>query len=867
MARSLEAKAGAAATGEARALRAEAAALWDAIGGVGRDDTPSVRITGTPAENSGAIAIAAAAADRERLLAAHRESPDDPGLLLALLAHLGDREPELRRAVLEGAAQDAGGRAQAIALHELALLARRERDPIRAAANWTKAHRVDPSYAPVWMPLADALAAADELELARELYDQIASSLEYDAERRAWARSRADALDHDDSIVSGEIGATQATTAADALAEARALAEREDWRAAIEAAERAANAAPDDAQVLAVLELLYLETGDITAASEAIGRQLVLTEDPEARSALWRRRAKLYRDALGRDAEAYRCLKEAHACAPADPEIAYQLRTAAMVRGEWALVASLLYREIAAAATPRDRGALHLELALIFDERLADPDQAQVNFEQALAFDPSIPAARPPLAKRYEATGRYGDAARLYEEAATSARAADRASLLAAASRCRALIDVSGGESQLANRLELAEAAGDLDAEVDLAHQLWRSDPGNAAAFRVLARDHRLSGDLPALTELTTVRASRAESSAERATAWIDVARLAEDLGKTAEAARAYDLALVEDSGNVAALDARGALAFRLGDWATADLIYRDLAPAETVLGGDELALRRSLIAERLGRTGEALALVQQASSLAPGRRDLVQRVQELAHRLGELPTAIAAARAVLELVPLDDDDRVLAARLVLVELYREAGDRDAAIAQLDLIVRDHPHHTAALEQLADIYASRSDWKTATRYLYQLVPLAPTPRDRAERLYALGEAMLVHLNDVDRADDVFLRASDLDPTHLPTLRRLLDVYWRADDPAALVEVAGELSSSGSLAQGPVGAGSLAQALVAAALVGDTKLAGELASALGDAAASRIVAALAELSGKQGRLELASATTAVAELGR
>ena len=58
--------------------------------------------------------------------------------------------------------------------------------------------------------------------------------------------------------------------------------------------------------------------------------------------------------------------------------------------------------KIAAAPNPRDRGALHLELALIFQEKLDDDAQAQVNFEQALAFDPSIPAARAPLARRYE---------------------------------------------------------------------------------------------------------------------------------------------------------------------------------------------------------------------------------------------------------------------------------------------------------------------------------------------------------------------------------------------------------------------------------------------------------------------------------
>ena len=122
----------------------------------------------------------------------------------------------------------------------------------------------------------------------------------------------------------------------------------------------------------------------------------------------------------------------------------------------------------------------------------------------------------------------------------------------------------------------------------------------------------------------------RPPRSARRA--WLEVARLAEELGKLDQAARAYDLALIEDPGHVGALDARGALAFRLGDWATADLIYRDLAPSESVLGADELALRRSIIAEQLGRDERgARSSRKQAAAAAPGRRDVVMRVQELA--------------------------------------------------------------------------------------------------------------------------------------------------------------------------------------------------------------------------------------------
>ncbi len=831
-------------------------------------DLPSVTITGTPADTERAVNAAAAAADRDRLLDAHRTQPSDVAVLMALLAHLGDREPGLRRDALELTARDGTGRARAMALHELAGFARaREQDPIRASAMWSEAYRVDPSYAPVWMPLADALTAADDLEGARELYERVADSPEYDDARRAWANERAEVLGHDDSIVSGEIPISK-LSGAPARAEldhANTLANAGDWAAAIAAAERAAETAArpgtggtTERDALELLERLYLEVGDITAASEAIGRQLVLSgEEPEARGALWRRRAKLYRDALGREAEAYRCLKEAHAASPADPEVAYQLRTAAMVRGEHALAASLLYREIAAAANPRDRGALHLELALIYEERLGDANQARVNYAQALAFDPTIPAAKLPLARRYEAMARLADATRLYEAAAAEARPSERAALLEAAARRRGGGSGDDGETTLEDdvdvQLERADAAGDHAAAQALADKVWADRPGHAIAFRVLASAKRARADLTGLHELTTARVAAIEAAEDRANAWLEVARLAEEVGQLDQAARAYDLALIEDPGQVAALDARGALAFRTGDMATADLIYRDLGPGESVLGDDELANRRSMIAERLGRGDEALGLAQIAATAAPGRRELWTRVKELATRSGDLTWALDAGRRVLELVPLDDDAAQLSVGFELVDLLRLAGDLDGAANQLERILRDFPHHARAIEALADVHVARADWPAATRYLYMLVPLAPTPHERADRLYRLGEAVLVHLGDVDRADDVFLRASDLDPGHVPTLRRLLDVYWRADDPASIVEVASELATSGALANGAAIAGSsLAHALIAAALVGDTKLASAVLSALGEGAAAHIAAALVDLKDRDGR---------------
>src|SRR5690606_21196507 len=129
--------------------------------------------------------------------------------------------------------------------------------------------------------------------------------------RRAFAAERAESLGRDASIVSGEIGAptpTPTPTAREDQDKARQLAEAGDVTAAIAFAERAATAAPEDPEPLELLEQLFLRSGDVAAASEAIGRQLELATDDTRRAALWRRRARMYRGALGHGADAYLCL-------------------------------------------------------------------------------------------------------------------------------------------------------------------------------------------------------------------------------------------------------------------------------------------------------------------------------------------------------------------------------------------------------------------------------------------------------------------------------------------------------------------------------------------------------------------------------
>src|SRR3569623_2002126 len=226
---------------------------------------------------------------------------------------------------------------------------------------------------------------------------------------------------------------------------------------------------------------------------------------------------------------------------------------------------------------------------------------------------------------RYVAIGLHADAARLYEEAANGARPAEKITLLAAAHRSRAVI-----KPDAALATKLARAAD--------------------------------RGDLAGLTELAETRAHKAESATDRAAAWLEVARLADELDHPSDAARAYDRVLADDPHHAVALDARAQLAYHAFDFETAYRRYAVLPATDSALPLEELSLRRSIIAERLGKQSEALELARVAATAAPVRRDLQLRVRELAAHAGDLQPAVAAGKAVLALVPLEDDEAMLAA-------------------------------------------------------------------------------------------------------------------------------------------------------------------------------------------------------------
>lgn len=787
---------------------------------------------------------------------------------------------------------------RAPALYQLALIhAEVWRDEDAAGNLLERANQDDPNFGPVWLPLAGYYLSKERLIEARRLYENAGERLELSDDARAGVVSCIATID-------AALGASVAAEArADTAAHDRALARAAELEAhgqlepAVAAFEEAAALDPLDPRPNEALVRLYERTGDADGLSEVLGRQISLTGDGKARAQLWRRRARLYRDVLHREPETYRCLKEAYANDPDSGYIAYELRSVAMVRGEWALAAELLYAEIAAAEDRQEAAALHHELALIFDEKLVDAEQALVNYEQAVSLDPQIPASPRPLARLYDLSGRHEEAMRMAELAAERARdpiergrllkraamSAERAGLTDEARRLYnlaavtvaddedsqdahdALARLSGQSDDPFSRGELLELQlseeTDRDRRIDLLRQmldaaleandagavrrhaeaLLELQPEDASAYLALKARATSAGDWDALASLLDTRASGTADPSERASRFYELGRLYLDQLQDANAGiAAFEQALAARPDHPAALEAVARIAYEKADWPRARELFERMRPETATLAEDMLWFRRGEIAEALGREREALQRFREATRVAPSNRAALTAIVRAARRLGEHEAALEAMRALVELLPPEDVAASTQARLQLGDLHRQLGDRAEAIEYYLMVLREDPRSRPAFRALVELYIELGNYPEAARALGALTGLASSPGQQAELLFRRGELYLGPIGDPDLAADCYLKAIDLAPTHVPTLRRLIDYFWRIEDYQSLLEIAIELDAQRALlGTDPL---PLARALLASGMRKAARRAVAIAGALG----SETVAALAEV---------------------
>jgi tetratricopeptide (TPR) repeat protein len=399
--------------------------------------------------------------------------------------------------------------------------------------------------------------------------------------------------------------------------------------------------------------------------------------------------------------------------------------------------------------------------------------------------------------------------------------------------------------------LDLATSLGDTEAMQRHAQALLATNTDELSTFLALKSRATAERNWDALVALLSTRAELEESDTERATVYYELGRVYEhELRDINAAASAYQQALIFWPEHTNALEALSEIAYQRNDWLMARELYEQLADHKGSLPADAIAYRRGEVAEALGREQEALECYEEAALIYPGHREALSALARTAARIGDVQRAVDATQALLDLLPGDDVVAHIAARLQLADYHRRAGALPRAIEQYERVLAEEPKSLTAIAQLCELYADIGDGAGSARAVRSLIALTVSPERRANLFYQLGEIYRNRLNDLDLAADAYLKGIDLDPEHLPTMRRLIDYYWRIGDLRSLADITSDLERRGALLD-ECEELTLARAALGATAAERPDLGGRIARALGEAAPNALATVLLEVAERDG----------------
>ncbi len=476
--------------------------------------------------------------------------------------------------------------------------------------------------------------------------------------------------------------------------------------------------------------------------------------------------------------------------------------------------------------------AIERYLAARLADAAGDHAGAVEALRMALVHDPDSPQLRVAYAEALARAGRAENAERearravhLAEEGTAAAADAHLVlgKVLALAGRTQGALD----ELEMATRVEatLARANHDEDEDGEFDPEPWhaltrvRLDAGDVAG--AVAACEQLAGfdHVEAAAALRAVAAKLLDAKSAEAAAkqlqrsvelapaepegWKLLAKMEESRERFAEARAAWERALAADPDDAEALLAAGRLALRGGDLAKARALLGQLLggaadetgarvnvaaawldakqPADALAaasdGGDDARLLylRGVALEQLRRWGEA---ANAFADVEPASGELYSSARvSLAYalvRAGRPAEAVRAARRGLEEHPADP-----ALLFALGQAYDRAGQRDAALAQMQAVLAVKADHAEALNYLGYTYAERGErLDEAQALLERALALEP---ENGYYLDSLGWVFFKK-GDLERAVKALERADAVVGPEPTILEHLGDSYRAAQRP-------------------------------------------------------------------------------------
>ena len=568
---------------------------------------------------------------------------------------------------------------------------------------------------------------------------------------------------------------------------------------------------PHQQKALAGLARTYQHFGRHAQAAAVYERLVAVLRGPE-RAPVLVALGQLYAGPLAQTDKATTCFRRAMTDDPRNEEAVEALVVIAAAREQWALLTDLYERRFDLAVGARHRAAVAVEAGTMELKRLHDHEAARSWFERARELVDDDPAIHHAFAELERIDGNSDslrasldkmialgadsapisvllEAADLHVEAGDAATAlrylqraherrpddplvlealsdalsgAGRSAELADVLERRAALAVDDPDTRADALLELSriheEDLGDTEAALDALSRAFDATPAREEVVQGLQRLYRKTERWPELRSVLE-RAFDSASGPDRVRLGTELGRLLRGpIDDLASARRAFESVLELEAGNVVALAGLEEIARRTGD--EESLLRIGEIRATTCHDVDRLGVLVPELVPLLEARGEherALHLVRRLLDVAPDDAPALAMAARLQEKLG------LSAERLETLLRLDVglEGRAHAAnRRVIAALQQQSGDRDGAIASLELAIESDPADSASLHTLVAHYESSQRPQDVARVQRRLIDTLPKS-ERPAALARLATLLELQLGDIDGAIVVLWRLVDL----------------------------------------------------------------------------------------------------------
>jgi tetratricopeptide (TPR) repeat protein len=601
---------------------------------------------------------------------------------------------------------------------------------------------------------------------------------------------------------------------------------------AIETYQRILEINPNHLPAIRSLGKLYARVdrwADIIRVNEL---EAQLVNDQKQVISLLHRNGEIYEEKLNDKDQAIALYKQVLGLSPAYLPALQSLGRLYFQKGLWADLISMYRQEMEVTQNPSLQATLLYKIGELYEERLAQPDEAMESFREVLRLQPTSFPALKALRRIYRKRQDWESLIDVLErEAGALEDPAQKAlSLFQAAEiwehkharperavdvyqRILQLVPAHGPALQALVRLhtqmrawrellaiherELKEASStsrqvevlfrmaelyaaevnDLVRAAECHERLLALEPGHMPSLEALERIYLQQRNYPALLKVHEAQAERVSDPRFQAALQSRLADIKETRIQPPQNASAHYLKLLRlEPDNQEAARALDILYHRFGTWHGLRLLYeRELAQVQTLDEAVDLCLRIADLSEsRLNLPAVAIHYLQEALRLEPGNLPAVKALKRLYQSQGDAQATIDMLGREGQLTR--DPHQSVSNLLQAGQVYRDQFQAPAKAAECFLqVLERNPREEQAATQAEPLLIALQDWaRLAELYRLRLQVTEDTPALQ-ELHMKLGGLFRYQLSRPAEAMPHLREVLRLTPTHLPALLSLAEL--------------------------------------------------------------------------------------------